>query len=84
MRVREVYAPTRQIVRESERDRLTRQLRRAQERNSRAFDEGFAAAVSMIEHGADLQQLRCATGVVSAEWCDPVPISFEDEPTNVD
>lgn len=57
------------------RDALQRQVRRLSERASTAFDDGFAAAVRMVEAGADLEQLRAATGVVSGEWEDTEPQS---------
>jgi len=63
---------------------LRRQVRRITERNLRAFDEGFAAAVKMVEVGADLHQLHGASGVVSVEWEDTQPVCFDAIDTDVD
>lgn len=62
-----------------ERDRLRQQVRRLSERNHRVFDEGFAAAVKMVEAGADLEQLRAAAGVVAGEWEDTAPTSIRED-----
>lgn len=40
-----------------ERDRLTRQLRAASEKSTKAWDEGFAAAVDMMRRGASMDQM---------------------------
>jgi hypothetical protein len=63
---------------------LIRQLRRVTERNLTAFDDGFRAAVDMVEHGATLARLKAATGVVSTQWEDTQPIELFEEPTLVD
>lgn len=80
-KVRDGALKTVSLRAESQLDRLTRQLRRATERNMRAFDEGFGAAVRMMAAGADLEQLRGACGVVAMEWQDtePVEMLFESE-----
>jgi hypothetical protein len=62
-----------------ERDRLRQQVRRLSERNHRVFDEGFAAALKMVEQGADLEQLRAAAGVVAGEWEDTLPTSVRED-----
>lgn len=62
---------------EDEIDQLRRQLRRAVERNSSAFDQGFAAAVAMVAAGADAEQLRRASGVVACEWEDTAPTALD-------
>lgn len=72
-------APTRALRRtplpeESEVESLTRQLRRANERNSNEFDRGFQAAILMVRHGADLERLQEASGVVAAEFEDTQPV----------
>lgn len=85
-------APTRQLrvhkaamtSEEDEQAVLLRQLRRATERNSRAFDEGFEAAVVMVQNGADLEQLRAASGAVAIEWSDTAPIEIVAHDTFVD
>jgi hypothetical protein len=80
-KVREGAVKTK-LMRLDEVDRLTRQLRRATERNMRAFDEGFGACVQMVAAGADLEQLRAACGVVAMEWQDTEPHSapvFDDD-----
>ena len=66
-----------------ERDDLVRRLRRATERQHQAFDQGFAAAVRMLEAGASLERLREASGVPANEWEDthPVPrVEFDSAP----
>lgn len=92
-------APTRLMKRtpwpgETEEQRLTRQLRRATERNAAEFDRGFQAAILMVAHGADLERLKEASGVVAAEWedtqpmvvpeCPTQPVGFDDETTVVE
>jgi hypothetical protein len=62
-----------------ERDRLRRHVRRLSERNAVAFDEGFAAAVRMVEAGADLERLRAASGVVAANHEDTSPTELRCE-----
>lgn len=57
-----------------EKERLRLQLRRMSERNAVAFDQGFAAAVRMVEAGADLERLRAASGVVAADFEDTSPM----------
>lgn len=82
------FAKTRSLRLVSDLDRVTRQLRRATERNMSVFDEGFGAAVLMVEKGADLQQLKAACGVVAREWQDTEPVASVqcdwDEDTNVE
>lgn len=77
-------APTRLIRRtplafetESELNMLTRQLRRATARNHAEFDRGFQAAILMLEHGADLERLKEASGVVAGEWEDTQPVACD-------
>lgn len=41
-----------------ERNRLTQQLRAALGQKKRAFDQGFAAAIEMLERGATIERLR--------------------------
>ncbi len=71
-------ADTVPLEEESEVTRLRRQLRRATERNSKAFDQGFAAAVDMVARGATLERLRDAAGIVSDEWRDTAPIEVPE------
>lgn len=59
-------------------ERLRRQVRRLSERNALAFDQGFQSAVTMVEAGADLHQLRAASGVVANDWEDTSPTSTRD------
>lgn len=63
-------------------DALKSQIIRLRERNLMAFDQGFAAAVQMIEHGATLSQLRAASGVVSDEWADTAVMEAVAEDTH--
>jgi hypothetical protein len=74
----EGVAKTRNIRLVSDLDRMTRQLRRATERNMVAFDEGFGAAVLMVANGADLEQLKAACGTVAREWQDTEPVALVD------
>jgi hypothetical protein len=63
---------------EAEIARLRRQLRQVTDRNSRAFDQGFAAAVDMVARGATLERLREASGVVESEWRDTEPVDVTE------
>lgn len=77
--------PLTKIIRhESDAERLERQLRRATERNHTMFDQGFQAAVRMLEAGADLKRLKEASGVVATECADTDPIFLDESPTLVD
>lgn len=69
---------------------MTRQYRRVRARNTEAFDQGFAAAVRMLEAGADIDRLRDAARITSIVNEDTQPYSvplgeFDDAPdTDVD
>lgn len=57
---------------------LQRQLRRLVERNAQAFDQGFAAAIALVQGGASVDRLREASGVVSCEFGDTLPVELLD------
>jgi len=59
---------------ESEVERLTRQLKRATDRNVAEFDRGFQAATLLVKHGADYDRLVEASGVVAGEYEDTEPV----------
>jgi hypothetical protein len=86
VKVRERYALARRSadneLREQN-DTLARQFRRAKARNTDAFDQGFDAAVRMLEAGADLEQLRAAQRHQSLGHDDTQPIALPEE-FNVD
>lgn len=71
-----------------ERDLMNRQLRRAKARNEKMFNQGFNAAVRMVEAGADLERLRAAKGAFYEAYDDTQPYvknEFEEVPdTDVD
>lgn len=86
--IRETHTQLPLDSREDEVSALQRQLRRAVERNSQQFDQGFAAAVAMVAAGADLERLREASGIVACEYGDTSPIELimpdDTVPTSLD
>ena len=63
---------------------LRRQLRRVSERNAKMFDQGFSAALDMVERMRDcpidqiIGRLRAASGVVADQWRDTAPVERVD------
>ena len=68
---------------ESERVRdLVLQLKASRQREKRAFDAGFEACRMMVAHGATMERLREAQGIVVPD--EAPDVEHEPEDTDVD
>ena len=67
-----------------ERDLLTRALRRSKSRNGDMFDQGFDAAVKLMENGATLEQIKAKQRPSKLGCDDTQPMVMPDFDREID